>query len=98
MSITSGVNGGQGDEFLKDFDYFLQTRVINLDVEKMSPEYNQAYDKFKKLMLEVEKKLGRQAYLDLEAAVNFVVVCVEDAVYKTGFREGARLILQLLKG
>lgn len=98
MSITSIVNGGQGDELLKDFDYFLQTRVINLNVEKMSPEYKQAYDKFNKLMLEAEKKLGRQAYLDIEDAVLSITTLGGDAMYKTGFHEGARLILQLLKG
>jgi hypothetical protein len=87
------VNG-----LLKDFDYFLQTRCINLNVEKLSPEYKQADDEFTKLMLEAEKKIGRQGYLDIENAVLSMVVFGGDAMYRTGFHEGARLMLQLLKG
>jgi hypothetical protein len=96
MDIAS-VDVGQVDDLLKDFDDFLQTRAINLNVEKMSPEYKQAYDKFNKLILEAEKKLGRQAYFDIEEAVLAIATLGGDAMYKTGFHEGARLILQLFK-
>ena len=98
MSITSVVNGGQGDEFLKDFDYFLQTRATNLDAEKMSPKCEQAYEKLENSLLAVEEELGRQAYLNIIDAANMVSIHNGDAMYKAGFREGARLILQLLKG
>lgn len=98
MSVTS-VDIGQIDNLLKDFDDFLETRIDHSSKQvKEGLGCRQAYEELDNLYLKVEKQQGRQALLDLEAAVNLVVMHVENESYKRGFYDGVRLLTRLLRG
>lgn len=97
MDIAS-VDVGQVDDLLKDFDVFLEARVLRFNSGRELPGCRQAYNQLEDLYHDIEKQQDQQSYLDLEAAVNFVVACVEDAAYKTGFNDGIRFLIQLIKG
>lgn len=95
---NASVDVGQVDDLLKDFDVFLEARVLRFNSGRELPGCRQAYNQLEDLYHDIEKQHGRQAFLDLDAAVNFVVCAVEDAAYKTGFNDGIRFLIQLIKG